>query len=71
MYILGPLRKAKPAIANMQAIEKHVVNFAGATTIAPSRSNDRNMKKPAAPKQIAPHTKLLSLLRKLNIDSQP
>ncbi len=55
----------------MQAIEKQVVNLAGATTIAPKSSNDKNMKNPAAPKQIAPHMKLFSLLIKLKIDSQP
>ena len=55
----------------MQAIEKQVVNLAGATTIAPSKMSDKNMKKPDAPKHIAPHIKLLSLLMKLKMDSQP
>ena len=55
----------------MQAIEKQVVNLAGATTIAPRRIMLRNMKKAAAPKQIAPHIKLFSLLMKLKTDSHP
>jgi hypothetical protein len=55
----------------MQAIEKQVVNFAGATTIAPRRIMLRNIKKAAAAKQIAPHMKLFSLLIKLNTDSHP
>ena len=55
----------------MHAIEKQVVNLAGATTMAPNSSNDRKMKNPAAPKQIAPHMKLFSLLIKLKIASHP
>ena len=70
-YDLGPLRKASPAIAKMHEIEKHVVNLAGATTIAPNSRTAKNMKKPAAPRQTAPHIKLLSLLMKLKIESHP
>ena len=70
-YILGPLSHARPAIANMQEIEKQVVNLAGATTIAPSSSRLRNMKKPEAAKQIAPHMYDLSFVMKLKILNQP
>ena len=70
-YDLGPLRNARPVIAKMHAIEKQVVNFAGATTMAPKSNNERNMKNPDAPIQIAPHIKLFSLLMKLKMASQP
>ena len=70
-YNLGPLRNAKPVIAKMHAIEKQVVNLAGATTIAPSSRRERNMNTPEAAKKIAPHMKLFSLLIKLKTDSHP
>ena len=71
MYTRGPLRKARPAIAETQAREKQVVNLAGATMIAPSKKKHKSMKKAAAAKQTVAHMKLFSLLRQLNIASQP